>query len=213
MPKWSNRSSKMVHIVFSLGQWCTIVAYQIPWCSLRPSCLYKLHKLHLLMKYFRRHSKNIMNVLQPSSKRIYISLVTYQENKLIWKAFTYPKVWYHQKFIYLNLKIWHPALMQTSFNVHLIHSVVLYGIYQSHVCNEPGLNMDKYSICTHMHTHAHAYTCIHTHAHTSMCTHAQTDTYVWAHYIPGDQLNTKYLCSSLDQPCTYYTHRIVTADI
>ena len=27
VPKWSNRSSK---VVFSLDQWCTIVAYQIP---------------------------------------------------------------------------------------------------------------------------------------------------------------------------------------
>ena len=30
VPKWSNRSSKVVHLVFSLGQWCAIVAYQIP---------------------------------------------------------------------------------------------------------------------------------------------------------------------------------------
>ena len=27
-PKWSNRSSKMGHLEFSLGQWCAIVAYQ-----------------------------------------------------------------------------------------------------------------------------------------------------------------------------------------
>ena len=63
--------------------------------------------------------------------------------------------------------------MQTSFNVHLIHSVVLSGIYQSRVCNEPGLNMDKYSICTHIHTHAH------TDTHTSMC----TDTYEHITYL------------------------------
>ena len=31
-PKWSNRSSKVGHLVFSLDQWCTIVVYQIPWC-------------------------------------------------------------------------------------------------------------------------------------------------------------------------------------
>ena len=30
VPKWSNRSSKVGHLVFSLGQWCTIMAYQIP---------------------------------------------------------------------------------------------------------------------------------------------------------------------------------------
>ena len=29
VPKWSNRSSKVGHLVFSLGQWCAIVAYQI----------------------------------------------------------------------------------------------------------------------------------------------------------------------------------------
>ena len=29
VPKWSNRSSKVSHLVFSLGQWCTIVADQI----------------------------------------------------------------------------------------------------------------------------------------------------------------------------------------
>ena len=29
-PKWSNRSSKVGHLVFSLDQWCAIVAYQIP---------------------------------------------------------------------------------------------------------------------------------------------------------------------------------------
>ena len=28
-PKWSNRSSKVGHLVFLLGQWCAIVAYQI----------------------------------------------------------------------------------------------------------------------------------------------------------------------------------------
>ena len=33
-PKWSNRSSKVGHLVFSLGQWCAIAAYQIP--SVRP---------------------------------------------------------------------------------------------------------------------------------------------------------------------------------
>ena len=27
--KWSNRSFKVGHLMFSLGQWCTIVAYQI----------------------------------------------------------------------------------------------------------------------------------------------------------------------------------------
>ena len=30
-PKWSYRSSKVGYLVFSLGQWCAIVAYQIPW--------------------------------------------------------------------------------------------------------------------------------------------------------------------------------------
>ena len=30
-PKYGNRSSKMDHLVFPLGQWCAIVAYQIPW--------------------------------------------------------------------------------------------------------------------------------------------------------------------------------------
>ena len=34
VPKWSNRSSKVGHLVFSLSQWCTIVAYQIPICYL-----------------------------------------------------------------------------------------------------------------------------------------------------------------------------------
>ena len=29
-PKWSNRSSKVGHLVFSSGQWCAIAAYQIP---------------------------------------------------------------------------------------------------------------------------------------------------------------------------------------
>ena len=29
-PKWSDRSSKVDHLVLSLSQWCTIVAYQIP---------------------------------------------------------------------------------------------------------------------------------------------------------------------------------------
>ena len=29
--QWSNKFSKVGHLVFSLGQWCTIVAYQIPW--------------------------------------------------------------------------------------------------------------------------------------------------------------------------------------
>ena len=33
VPKWSNRSSKVGHLVFSLGQWCAIVAYQIPCLS------------------------------------------------------------------------------------------------------------------------------------------------------------------------------------
>ena len=33
MPKWSNGSSKVGHLVFSLGQWCAIVAYQIPCLS------------------------------------------------------------------------------------------------------------------------------------------------------------------------------------
>ena len=28
-PKWSNRSSKVGYLVFPLGQWCVIVAYQI----------------------------------------------------------------------------------------------------------------------------------------------------------------------------------------
>ena len=32
-PKWSNRSSKVDHLGFSLGQWCAIVAYQIPYLS------------------------------------------------------------------------------------------------------------------------------------------------------------------------------------
>ena len=31
VPKWSNRSSKVGHLVFSLGQWSPIVAYQMPW--------------------------------------------------------------------------------------------------------------------------------------------------------------------------------------
>ena len=30
VPKWNNRSSIVGHLVFSLGKWCTIVAYQIP---------------------------------------------------------------------------------------------------------------------------------------------------------------------------------------
>ena len=29
-PKWNNRSSKVDHLLFSLGQWCAMVAYQIP---------------------------------------------------------------------------------------------------------------------------------------------------------------------------------------
>ena len=32
-PKWSNRSSNVGHLVVPLGQWCAIVAYQIPWCT------------------------------------------------------------------------------------------------------------------------------------------------------------------------------------
>ena len=32
-PKWSNRSSKVGHLVVPLGQWCAIVAYQILWCT------------------------------------------------------------------------------------------------------------------------------------------------------------------------------------
>ena len=28
--QWNNKFSKVGHLVFSLGQWCTIVAYQIP---------------------------------------------------------------------------------------------------------------------------------------------------------------------------------------
>ena len=30
VPKWSNRSSTVGHLVFSLEKWCAIVAYQIP---------------------------------------------------------------------------------------------------------------------------------------------------------------------------------------
>ena len=30
-PKWSDRSSKVGHLVFSLDQWYAIVPYQIPW--------------------------------------------------------------------------------------------------------------------------------------------------------------------------------------
>ena len=44
-PKWSNRSSKVGHLVFSLGhllghllgQWCAIVAYQTPWFNRKPT--------------------------------------------------------------------------------------------------------------------------------------------------------------------------------
>ena len=32
-PKWSNRVSKVGHLMFSLGQWYAILAYQIPWCN------------------------------------------------------------------------------------------------------------------------------------------------------------------------------------
>ena len=28
--QWSNKFSKVGHLLFSLGQWCTIVVYQIP---------------------------------------------------------------------------------------------------------------------------------------------------------------------------------------
>ena len=33
-PKWSNRSSKLSHLVFPLGQWCIIVAYLILCCGI-----------------------------------------------------------------------------------------------------------------------------------------------------------------------------------
>ena len=33
VPKWSNWSSKVGHLVFSLDQWCVIVAYQIFWLT------------------------------------------------------------------------------------------------------------------------------------------------------------------------------------
>ena len=35
-PKWSNGSSKVCHLVFSLDQWYVIVAYQIPYSKLFP---------------------------------------------------------------------------------------------------------------------------------------------------------------------------------
>ena len=40
VPIWSNRSSKVGHLVFSLGHWCAIVAYQIPCLSLVTCMVY-----------------------------------------------------------------------------------------------------------------------------------------------------------------------------
>ena len=50
--KWSNRFSKVDHLVFSLGQWCATVAYQIPWLDPSPPvhpwplpCPFHVHSL------------------------------------------------------------------------------------------------------------------------------------------------------------------------
>ena len=37
-PKWNNKSSKVGHLVISLGQWYIIVAYQIPCYLAQRSC-------------------------------------------------------------------------------------------------------------------------------------------------------------------------------
>ena len=59
--KWSNGSSKVGHLVFSLGQWCVIVAYQIP-------CIEHV-KTHIQLSVLVTRRPSLTSILHLSSSR------------------------------------------------------------------------------------------------------------------------------------------------